>query len=297
LLSEKPHISRVLCSSTDSTPLATYSLWIDGVKSIDERKTGAIGHLYAADSSSAAIALDNACRILRKAGCRLAVGPLDGSTWRNYRLRTYTDGSAEFPGEPSCPGITPEDFRNAGFHSIAEYSSSRVQLLPISQTEIASMMKFITETGVTVRTLDAARIEDELLSIFRLSRVSFVENFMYIDCELSEFMDKYMAFARVLDPELVLIAEKNNEMVGYILAFALDRSTVVLKTIARRPGEDLRGLGRALVTLCHDAAIRKGYREAVHALYKHDNVSARFSCRANARIVRRYELFARELTA
>ena len=49
-------------------------------------RLGLIGHYAARDVTAAARLLDLARTVLAEHGCTLAVGPMDGSTWQNYRL-------------------------------------------------------------------------------------------------------------------------------------------------------------------------------------------------------------------
>ncbi len=113
-----------------------------------------------------------------------------------------------------------------------------------------------------------------------------------------------LLFRPYLRPELVLIAEKENRPVGFMLTVpdllqarrgqAID--TVILKTVAVDPEQAGGGLGTLLVAHCQDEASRLGYRRAIHALMYEANNSRRISSHT-ARAIRRYTLFARSLEA
>ena len=65
---------------------ARCSLWWRSAPPLPGHRPGIIGH-YAAGAEAAGTALlKAACRELAARGCTVAVGPMDGNTWRSYRL-------------------------------------------------------------------------------------------------------------------------------------------------------------------------------------------------------------------
>lgn len=50
------------------------------------QKLGLIGHYAVQDAESAYRLLDHACQQLSQQGCTMAIAPIDGNTWRRYRL-------------------------------------------------------------------------------------------------------------------------------------------------------------------------------------------------------------------
>ena len=67
---------------------ARCSLWWARTPSLLDHRVGVIGHYAAADAAAAQLLLQRACRELAARGCSVAVGPMDGSTWRRYRVVT-----------------------------------------------------------------------------------------------------------------------------------------------------------------------------------------------------------------
>src|SRR6185437_7052476 len=63
---------------------ARASLWWSDAPPLAGHRVGAIGHYGAAEAST--LLLANCCRVLADKGCTIAVGPMDGNTWRRYRL-------------------------------------------------------------------------------------------------------------------------------------------------------------------------------------------------------------------
>ena len=93
------------------------------------RPVGLVGRYRADSKASGAAMLSAACRLLAGRGCKLAVGPMDGSTWRRYRLVTETGSRLPFFLEPDNPPEWPAHFAAAGFVPLARYDSAMTSSL------------------------------------------------------------------------------------------------------------------------------------------------------------------------
>jgi GNAT superfamily N-acetyltransferase len=106
----------------------------------------------------------------------------------------------------------------------------------------------------------------------------------------------------LLAPEMVVLAEREGELVGFLFAlpdFAQAQrgqkiDTVILKTLAVLPSLAGIGLGSLLTARIHTQAYHLGYRWAIHALMHVGNRSRRISAHT-AQPFRGYTLFARPL--
>ena len=110
-------------------PLSRCSLWWQDLPSLEGKKLGFIGH-YAAQATKAGDLLNEACKVLKQQGCELAIGPIDGSTWRNYRFVTEGEGASFFL-EPTHPSYYPAQWQRSGFLVCANYFS-------VLQTDLSS---------------------------------------------------------------------------------------------------------------------------------------------------------------
>src|ERR1043166_31608 len=68
--------------------VARCSLWWRRTPSLARHRVGLIGHYAASLPEAAGVLLERACGELASVGCTLAVGPMDGSSWRRYRFVT-----------------------------------------------------------------------------------------------------------------------------------------------------------------------------------------------------------------
>ena len=79
---------------------ARCSLWWTGPPPLEHHRLGVIGHYAADDDGAARRLLDAAAGRLAEAGCTLAVGPMDGNTWRRYRFIVERGAEPPFFLEP-----------------------------------------------------------------------------------------------------------------------------------------------------------------------------------------------------
>lgn len=281
---------------------ATALLWWNHVPALPGERLGVIGGFQATGEAAAAEVLSQACAALRAKDCTLAVGPMDGNTWRRYRLVTDAGDESPFFLEPANPPEWPGWWRGAGFAPLAEYYSAVTDDLAPRDTRLAEAAGRVRNAGIVLRPLDPAQFEAELGRIYDVSVVSFEENYLYTPLPREDFIAQYRAVQPLVRPELVRLAERAGRPVGYMFAIPDQAQAkrgepvmnVIMKTIAVLPECGGIGLGGLLFAEVHAAARQLGFKRAIHALMHEANKSRRMSAHY-ARIIRRYTLFARRL--
>lgn len=281
---------------------ARCSLWWRHVPSLPGDRLGVLGHYAAYDSTAARRLLQHACEHLAARGCTLVVGPMDGNTWRAYRLLTERGSEPAFFLEPDNPDDWPGHFLESGFTPLAHYTSAVNTDLGRQDPRMEEVACRVAARGIQIRALNPEHVDDDLRRIYAVSRVSFQRNFLYAPIEESAFLSQYRPTLPWIRPELVLIAEQENRPVGFLFALpdllqarrgkVVD--TVILKTVAVLPERSSAGLGRLLVARTHATARSLGYTRAIHALMHEANVSRNIG-RHCTRTFRRYTLFARRV--
>ncbi|MBI1920762.1 MAG: GNAT family N-acetyltransferase [Geobacter sp.] len=281
---------------------ARVSLWWSAVPPYPGERLGVIGHYAALDAASAAQLLAHSCRELASRGCTLAIGPMDGNTWRKYRFVTERGTEPPFFLEPDNPDDYPRHFETAGFASLARYYSNLDPDLGWSIRNATQLEARISKLGITFRHLDQEDFENELKRIYDLSVAGFGNNFLYTPISREEFQLMYEKIRPFIMPELVLFAEQEGKHVGFLFALpdmlraqrgeALD--TVILKSMAVLPEWNGKGIGGLLMARATANAGELGFRRAIHALMHEDNTSRGMSGRHGIKI-RQYSLFARRL--
>ena len=282
--------------------LGRCSLWWEATAAHNDHRLGYIGHYAAADDQVAEKLLNRACAELSQNGCTLAVGPLDGTTWRRYRFITWRGKAPPFFLEPDNLGAWPGQFQKNGFSILAEYLSTLNTDLDYQDPRAEEIARRMDDQGLSIRCIDPEHLDRELEGIFELSLASFRKNFLYSPIEREEFMAMYGGIKPFLRRELTLVAEKLGRTVGFMFALpdALQAKRgrpidqVILKTIAINPDRAFAGLGRLLFQTALSNARKLGYRRAVHALMHAANRSTNLG-QGSTVVMRRYALFSKEL--
>lgn len=294
----KQHADIHLIAESDGQTVARCSLWWHDVPAFGNATLGTIGHYAAASRAAAATLLEHACTVLRGQGCSLAVGPMNGNTWRHYRFVTDPGDERPFLLEPANPPEYPNQWRAAGFMPLASYRSEVTSLPAAADPRLPRILERLDAAGISIRTLNAEMFEQELRAIYEVARVAFRSNYLYTPLSENDFLEQYLPAQPLVDPRLCLIAEKRHLPVGF--AFALPNpdghggsNGVIFKTLAVLPGRELAGLGVLLAQRVREAAGKAGARRIIHALMHDSNQSTNLL--GDMRVMRRYTLFSRIL--
>lgn len=290
-----------------ATAQARCSWWFDTAPPLAGERPGTIGHFAAASAAAARAVLDRACEELARRGASLAIGPMDGNTWRRYRW--VIDSAPDEPPflmEPTNPAAYPAWWRAAGFATLATYQSALVSRLDTRDPRLDRVRERLAADGVTIRTLprdpDPARFEAELRALHAVSLVSFSHNYLYTPLSADDFVAQYLPYREKIRPEFVLIAEQAGRCVGYMFSIpdllrparGLPLDTLILKTAAILPRRAYAGLGGLLAETTHRAALAASFTRVIHALALEDNPVTNITAR-HGDVMRRYALFARRL--
>jgi GNAT superfamily N-acetyltransferase len=283
--------------------VARCSLWWRQTPPYPGHTLGYVGHYAVSDPAAAPVLLRLACERLAAEGCTLAVGPIDGNTWQRYRLITERSAEPPFFLEPDNPDEWPGQFTDAGFTPLAQYYSALNSDLAAEDPRTPDVTRRVADLGITVQPLRPERFDEEMRRVHALSLLSFRNNFLYTPIGEEDFLAQYRPIRPHLRPDLVLLAERVGELVGYLFALpdllraqrGLPLDTMIIKTLAVHPDHGGVGLGSLLMARCHQAARATGFTRAIHALFHEANRSGKISGHT-ARVIRRYTLFARRLT-
>ncbi len=281
---------------------ARCSWWRETAPPLAGERPGVIGHFTAASPETARAVLEHACAELAAHGATLAIGPMDGNTWRRYRWVIETGDEPPFLMEPWNPPAYPVWWAAAGFTPLATYQSALITRLDAVDPRLDRVRERLNRDGVLIRPLDPARFEAELRALHAVSLVSFAHNYLYTPLPESDFVAQYLAYRDKIRPEFVLVAEQAGRCVGYMFslpdylrpAHGLPLDTLILKTAATLPGRAYAGLGGLLAETTHHRARAAGFSRVIHALALEDNPVTNITARLGAPM-RRYALFARRL--
>jgi len=277
------------------------SLWWRQVPDYPSERLGFIGHYAVQDNAAAEALLAECCRGLSAQSCTLAVGPIDGSTWRRYRLLSERGQEPPFFLEPDNPDTWPGHFEAANFYAFAQYYSS-INEDNSRGKDRSALTQRVQRAGYKLRSLASEDLEMELKRLWRLSCAAFRNNFLYGPITEGEFRALYAPLIARIRPGLVLLIERQDAPVAFCLAVpdllqaqrgqAVD--TVIIKSLAVLEAHRGKGLGAVLLTHINATARALGMHRTIHALMHADNPS-RLLDRPMMRDFRRYTLYARRL--
>lgn len=283
--------------------VARCSLWWRQTPAYPGHRLGIIGHYAAQNVDAATQLLQLSCTQLAAQNCTFVIGPMDGNTWRHYRLVVERSEQPPFFLEPDNPPAWPDHFTANGFDVLSNYISTITNNLTNHHSRLNFVARRATDRGITFRPLNLNNLEADLHQIYRISTAAFRSNFLYTPLDEAEFVAMYRPLQPYLQPELILIAEQNAQPIGFIFALPdLHQAqrghpidTVIIKTVAVCSNHQIGGLGSLLVARCQEVARNLGYNRAIHALMHESNDSRKISRRYQSNIVRRYALFGKVL--
>ncbi len=284
------------------TVVARCSLWWQDTPAHGAHRVGAIGHWAVDSADAAANMLSLACDELRAHGCTLAVGPMDGNTWRSYRLVTDYGDEPPFLFEPSNPPDWPDHFRNHGFFAFAEYFSALDDDLGRPDPLLARAAQQMESHGIRIRKLKHRHFEQDLLKIHSVASIIFRNNLLFAPIDAATFVEFYRPLKELVNHDFVLLAERGRQPVGFLFAIpdfsqaerGETMDTLVVKTLAVLPDQQYAGLGYLMLHQTRLTVYQLGYTRLIKAMVR-DTASLRRSAFKNARRIRTYTLFAKEL--
>ena len=286
--------------AADGTLAGYCSLWWESVPELPGEHTGIIGHFAVRDANAASFILSHCFQELAGRGCTLAIGPMDGTTWRRYRFVTHRKSEPPFFLEPDNPEEYPAYFEQAGFTPLARYFTNLDPDLGWSVPE--SLRSRLEKRGISIRSLDSYDYNGELEKIYTLSTVAFSKNFLYSPISRNEFIAMYAKLHALIQPELVLFAEYRQLPIGFVFAIGdmlnarpgSNPDTAIIKSLASLPEWNGKGIGPLLLSEVTANARKLGYRRGIHALMYEDNQSRALSSH-HGNIMREYVLYSRRL--
>lgn len=294
--------ARVIATDAEGTLLGHVALWWQEVPTASanpDKKLGVLGGFEAINQEVTTQILQHAEQHLGKIGCRMAIGPMNGNTWRKYRFvtdRNALNDRKPFFMEPQNRQDFPLWWEACGYRVLARYSSSCIDLTgPRRTVESPRLQKRLERYHISFRSLRPQQYEEELRRIYKLSVQSFTKNLFYTPLIEEEFLGMYHGVKSMVEPDFVQFAERDGEPCAFVFALPdiearlrQEKPALIVKTLAVVPEMRRLGLGSLLVERVQNVARSRGYTEAIHALEHEANDSRKISVRNVGEIFRQY---------
>ena len=264
---------------------------------LEGERAACVGYFHCINDLKAAQILVDAVKMdAKQLGINQIIGPLNGTTWENYRFRTTEEPPAFFLESPH-PVYYNQLFEQCGFLPIKSYYSFLVEPLNRMQERVKQREQQFLDTGITFRNIDPAHYERDVRRMYELCLISFKDNFLYTPYPWEPFAKKYRLLEHVADPEMTLLAEEGDRVLGFVFMIEnvlnTDQKQFVFKTYAVHPGIKYAGLGAVISQRITDTLIDKGYTSSIHAFVIEGSPSYNSSS-SNSSIYRTYQLYAQK---
>ncbi len=274
-------------------------LYINPYMQYQDRRVGVVGAYGAVEDSDAVACLFRAIeKLAGEAGLDFLIGPMNGSTWEDYRFHDHPEKPLFFMEMKHRPHH-PDQWKSVGFKPVAHYYSTIAPLITREDDKSAQVKDRLIRDGITFRSIDIENYEADLKKLYPFLHASFKQNLLYTPISESSFLAKYAPLKAVLKPEFVQIAEYKDEVVGVSLGVAnrLDptNQSLVIKTLARSPQRLCRGLGLVLLDKFYRAGLANGYRHLIFAFMIEEGDATPLSHRYGAHTQKTYTLYGKPI--
>ena len=239
------------------------------------------------DESAAKEVLGDAVRWLRGEGVAVVRGPMNYSTWNDYRFVVARTEGGTFRGEPEHPDYYQRLWEAAGARVVSRYASHWIDM-PAALARWAPKLARAREAGLTVRRASAA----DAPAIFALALAGFRDAYMYSPIEPDEFASIYGA-DRASDGLTYLVLD-GGRPIGFMHSFLADlpRGRVgIAKTIAVAPDARDRGAYHLLFASALEGFQAAGVGDAIAALFHLDGTPAQMGWAQPGTLFKQYALY------
>lgn len=266
----------------------------------ENKKACSIGSFECTDDNvAAAFLLAKAIEKAKSLGFEFAIGPMEGSTWNNYRFSNHND-SPNFFMEPYHHAYYGKLWEDFGFQKIAHYISNLDTKPTFDQERIEKWEKQYQENGAVFRSIDLQNLESDLIKLAKFNNEAFQDNFLFTPIAEDDFVKKYLQLEKYFDPELIWVVEDQQgeiQAISFSIPDYLDPTgkTLIVKSLARKKDTPFRGIGAYLAGKTYQIAIKRKFERIIHALMIVDNHSVSISNNYEGNQYKSYALYGLKL--
>jgi hypothetical protein len=295
------HFLNAILVEDDNDPLCICIVYFNTEIRIENQKSIQIGYFEALDNEIATKLLFKAIKTLANSiGVSKIIGPMNGSTWDNYRFVTHSSDESMFLSEMQYPDYYLRLWENNHFKCLSEYmSTAQTTFVKYDEKRVSDYEQTAISNGYIFRLLQLEDYENELKRIYQFCIDSFKNNYLYSATSEADFIKKYWALKKWIDPKFVFLVTKDNtiQTLLFCIPDVLDQSQkrLIIKTIANKPSKATAGFMYILGNKLIDNVIEHGYTKLIHAFMHQANISTKTSQHFNGNVIRKYQLLILEL--
>ncbi len=242
------------------------------------------------------VILTHAKEKAKELGAEILIGPMEGSTWANYRFSLDNDKSNFFM-EPYHYIYYNNQFTNFGFKKVEDYYTNYSNTLDYNEDFIKTTEKNFNDKGLFIRNMNKDKFEEELYKIGTFTIEAFKKNILYTQIKSEEFVEKYKNFKDYLLPEFVFIAEDSDKEIHGIYYgipdyFNPNPKTIIIKSIARKLKTPYKkNLINLMMHKFRKQMQTSGIEYEIHAFMHLDNASRNVSESFSGKGLKSYALY------
>lgn len=236
------------------------------------------------------VLLKTALQFLTEKGCRKVIGPINGSTWNNYRFNKTAEKPL-LPGEPYQPLYYITLWEKFGFKERGTYQSN---LAPNDLFEPMTMdegRELAQQFNLNVDFYPKNPSAEFLDKMYDFYHACFESNPLFKPITKEKYNRLSEKFAQILNAEhSLLVCDRENNPIAVTLTYedvyhelykagkikddlhATKR--LLIKTIATHPDWQGKQIGTLMINLVHNLANESGYEQIYHLLMYQNNLSA-----------------------
>lgn len=184
-----------------------------------QENAGFFGFFECTDNAAVAEALlSRARQWVAERGAQFLRGPVNPST--NYECGFLVEG---FDSSPMImmtynPPYYPKLMERAGLSKVKDLLAYSHHAQKIDQKKIERVAGLAVKNGVRVRPINMKDFAGEVERVWSVYSAAWARNWGFVPMSREEFFLMGKEMKQILKPELVLIGEKNDKVVGFALA-------------------------------------------------------------------------------
>lgn len=257
-----------------------------------DSKTGYIGWFESSNDQAICNQALTACvSFLKAAGAVKIIGPVNGSTFYNYRFNLSNDLPV-FPGDPFQPSYYIHLWESFGFEKKETYISTYSDFPEKEMYGVAKARTLFSEMGLSFEQLTVELLQDIWKDFYDFLLLAFKGNQHFVPITFEEFNRLTKDFPLIHEEDYsYILFDQQRKPIGYITALIdvyrpifeghkvkdplFSGEKLVLKTIAVAPEWQNKQLGTLLSSAIFAKGKAKGYQKVIVALMWEGNISAK----------------------
>jgi len=243
--------------------------------------------------------LQFAISIAKEKSYKWLIGPMEGSTWNNYRFSNH-NMFANFFLEPYHHIYYNQQFETNNFISIANYFSNIDSTMSFDKEKIDKFEQYYINLGAKFRKINMNDFRNELIKLAKCSIDGFSNNFLFTKISTEDFVSKYEKLKDYFDTEFVWIVEDIDDEIQ-AFAFAIPdkmdstNQTLIIKSTVNKSNTKFKGISSYLIGKIVQTGNNKGYKRIIHAFMIRDNSSVNISKHYHGSEYKSYTLYGIKL--